>query len=77
MPVRGEALMALWTADDLVAGKAALLSLMTSGKSVTFGDRSYTGHDLKDLRALIAEMEQQANPTAAPNYRLAGHRKGC
>lgn len=68
--------MALWTADDLAAGKAALLTAMTTGKSVTFGGRSWTSHDLPELRALVAEMERQVNPTGSPNYRLAAHSKG-
>jgi len=69
--------MALWTDDDLTAAKAALLRAMITGKLVTFGGRSWTSHDLPELRALVSEMERQVNPAGAPAYRLASHRKGA
>jgi hypothetical protein len=64
----------IWTADDLVAAKAALLQAMTTGKMVTFGGRSWTSHDLPELRALVADIERQS--TGAPGHRLAAVRKG-
>lgn len=64
-----------WTADELAEAKAALLQAVTSGKSVTFGGRSWTSHDLSELRLLIAEMERSAS-TSTQTYRLAAHSKG-
>lgn len=64
-----------WTADELAAAKAALLSAVTSGKSVTFGGRSWTSHDLSELRELIAEMERSSSINTQ-TYRLAAHSKG-
>ena len=64
-----------WTAEELAAARAALIASLSSGKSVTFGGRSYTSHDLEDLRALIAEMERESS-TTGQSYRLAATSKG-
>lgn len=62
-----------WTADDLAAAKAALLLAITSGKSVAFGGRAWTSHDLPALQALVAEIERSAS--ASPPSRLAAFTK--
>lgn len=67
--------MPFWTSEDLAAAKAALLNAITTGKTVTFADRSWTSHDLPELRALVAEMERSVGAT--PTSRLAAFRKGA
>ena len=62
-----------WTQADLDAAKAAYLKALTTGKSVTFGDRSWTSHDLPQLRQLIAEIERSVG-APRPKQFLGYHR---
>ena len=64
-----------WTQADIDALRASIAS---GGGATTlqFGNRSVTFATIKDRLALLAEMERVVNPSAAPAYRLAAHRKG-
>lgn len=64
------------TQEQVDALEAALIQAAVTGKAVAFADRSWTSHDLPELRALLAEMKRLVNPASAPNYRLAAHSKG-
>lgn len=61
-----------WTQFEYDALKAAIAR---GTQSVTFGNRTVTYHSLKDMMALLAEMERELNP-AARTYRLSSHYKG-
>jgi hypothetical protein len=65
------------TQADLDAIDAAILQAAKSGGgSVTFGARGVT-YNLKELRALRAEIASQVTSTASGSTtRLAAHRKG-
>lgn len=58
--------------DLLAAARAALLTALQTGQSVTFGGRSYTSHDLGALREIIAQLSH----SATPRVRLAAVDKG-
>ena len=52
--------------DDLQA------AIASGVQTVTWRDgRSSTYHSLEQMRALLAEIERQLNPTTARSYRLA------
>jgi hypothetical protein len=63
----------VWTQADLDAGKAAILQAM-QGKTVSFGDRSWSSQDLKDLLAFVASI--QTAVTGTSGSRLAAFSKG-
>jgi len=62
-----------WTAAQRDALQAAIASGVLT---VTFGNRSTTYQSLEQMRALLAEMERDLNPTSVYPYRLAAHSKG-
>jgi hypothetical protein len=59
------------------AQREALATAIASGVlTVTFNGRSTTYQSLEQMRALLAEMERDLNPTTTYAYRLAAHAKG-
>lgn len=65
--------MAIWTQAEYTALKAAVAGGVLS---VKYADRTVTYHSLAEMRALLAEMYRDLNPTTAPGYRLAATSKG-
>lgn len=64
----------VWTQSDLDTAKAALLTAISTGKTVRFADREWTSHDLPELQALIAAMERSVS--GGSGSRLAAFHKG-
>ncbi len=69
--------MDLYSSDGLAALDAAILQA-AQGKTVTFGDRSWTAQDLPALRELRADVAAVVARTAGTgaSHRLAATRKG-
>lgn len=68
--------MSTTPAEDLDAALAARTRILETGQAVAYGDRSYTAADLKELNAMIANLQAQVNATTRASYRLAATDKG-
>jgi hypothetical protein len=67
------------TNEELLAGaRRSLATALDTGKSVTFNGRTYTSHDLADLREMIASLEAVTleGGTGAVWYRAPAYCKG-
>jgi hypothetical protein len=63
-----------WSQAEYDALKAAIAR---GTQTVSYNGRSVTYHSLKDMRALLAEMERDLAGTSAQPYRLASTSKGA
>jgi hypothetical protein len=63
-------------AELAAAGRLAILQAMTTGKSVTFNGRTWTGQDLADLQAFVGAAESRAAAGGLSSTRIAAYCKG-
>jgi hypothetical protein len=60
-------------AELLTAARTALQTALTTGRSVTFGDRTFTSHDIADLQAIVARLT--ATVASAVSRKFGTHPK--